>query len=89
MVCCAPCWRLSRVCPSAVISLASTRAMQLRLDLAQSPAPAAVLWELVGDAERHAAIAQLSALIAAAVVGPVLEASGEGAEPLEDALWPD
>ena len=34
--------------------------MLLRLDLAESPAPAAVLWELVGEAERRAAIAQLS-----------------------------
>jgi hypothetical protein len=51
--------------------------MQLRLDLAESPAPAAVLWELVGEAERRAAIAQLSALMAEAVVGPVLEGPGE------------
>ena len=27
--------------------------VQLRLDLAESPAPAAVLWELVGEAERQ------------------------------------
>jgi len=53
--------------------------MQLRLDLAESPAPAAVLWELVGEAERRAAIAQLSALIAEAVVGPVVERPGEQA----------
>ena len=53
--------------------------MQLRLDLAESPAPAAVLWELVGEAERRAAIAQLSALSAEAVVGPVVEGRGERA----------
>jgi len=53
--------------------------MQLRLDLAESPAPGSVLWELVGEEERRAAIAQLSALIAAAVVGPVVEVSGERA----------
>ena len=51
--------------------------MQLRLDLAESPAPAAVLWELVGEEERRTAIAQLSALIAAAVMGPVIEVGGE------------
>jgi len=53
--------------------------MQLRLELAESPAPATVLWELVGEGERQAAIVQLSALIAAAVVGPVVEVSGERA----------
>ena len=53
--------------------------MQLRLDLAESPAPAAVLWELVGEGERRAAIAQLSALIAGAVVGPVVEMPDERA----------
>ena len=51
--------------------------MQLRLDLAESPAPAAVLWELVGEEERRAAIAQLSALIAAAVMGPSIEVGSE------------
>ena len=40
--------------------------MQLRLDLAESPAPAAVLWELVGEEERRTAMAQLGALIAQA-----------------------
>ena len=79
MVCCAPRWRTSRLCLSAMIPLASTRMMQLRLELAESPAPATVLWELVGDEERQAAIVQLSALIAAAVVGPVVEVSCEPA----------
>jgi hypothetical protein len=62
-----------------MISLAGTGAMQLRLGLAESPAPATVPWELVGEEERRAAIVQLSALIAAAVVGPVVEVSGEQA----------
>jgi hypothetical protein len=51
--------------------------MQLRLDLAESPAPAVVLWELVGEEERRTALALLSALIARAVVGPVVEAGDE------------
>ena len=41
--------------------------MQLRLDLAESPAPAAVLWELVGSEQRQTAIALLAALIAQTV----------------------
>ncbi len=49
----------------------STRseAVQLRLSLAESPAPAAVLWELVGSEQRRAAIALLAALIAQSVAG--------------------
>lgn len=43
--------------------------MQLRLDLAESPAPAAALWELLGEAERCAALALLAALIAQTVAG--------------------
>jgi hypothetical protein len=43
--------------------------MQLRLDLGESPAPAAALWELLGEEQRQAALAQLVALIAQAVVG--------------------
>jgi hypothetical protein len=46
-----------------------TRAMQLRLDLAECPAPAAVLWELVGEEQRQTATALLAALIAQTVVG--------------------
>ena len=38
--------------------------MQLRLDLAESPAPAAALWELVGEEQRQTAMALLAALIA-------------------------
>ena len=64
-----------------MIPLASTQAMQLRFGLAEAPAPATVLWELVGEEERRTAIAQLSVLIAGAVVGPVLESPGERAAP--------
>jgi hypothetical protein len=46
-----------------------------------------VLWELVGEEERRAAIAQLSALIAGAVVGPVVEMPDERA-PLRGAEAP-
>jgi len=43
--------------------------VQLRLELAQSPAPAAALWELVDEAQRRAAIALLAALIAQTIAG--------------------
>lgn len=45
--------------------------MQLRLDLGGSPAPAAVLWELVGAGERRAAVTLLAALMARAVGGEI------------------
>ncbi len=48
--------------------------MQLRLELAGSPAPAVALWELVGEPERQSAMALLAALIAQTVVG---EAAGD------------
>ncbi|HEY2202204.1 MAG TPA: hypothetical protein VGH56_09950 [Solirubrobacteraceae bacterium] len=38
--------------------------MQLRLELAESPAPAAALWELVGEQQRQSAMTLLAALIA-------------------------
>jgi hypothetical protein len=41
--------------------------VQLRLELAESPAPAAALWELVGEQQRQTAMALLAALIAQAV----------------------
>ncbi len=41
--------------------------MQLRLDLAESPAPAAALWELVGEEHRQSATTLLAALIAQTV----------------------
>jgi hypothetical protein len=50
--------------------------VQLRLDLAQSPAPAAALWELIGEEQRRGAMALLAALIAQTVAG---EADGEAA----------
>lgn len=43
--------------------------VQLRLDLAEAPAPAAVLWELVGSEQRRAAVVLLAALIAQTVAG--------------------
>ncbi len=43
--------------------------VQLRLDLAESPAPAVALWELVGEEQRQAAMALLAALIAQTVAG--------------------
>jgi hypothetical protein len=52
-----------------MISLASRRMVQLRLDLAEAPAPAAVLWELVGFEQRRAAVVLLAALIAQTVAG--------------------
>jgi hypothetical protein len=59
----------------AMILPASSEAMQLRLDLGGSLAPAAALWELVGAEERQSAIALLAALIAQVV------AEGRGDEP--------
>jgi hypothetical protein len=58
--------------------------VQLRLELAQSPAPAAVLWELVGEQHRQAAMTLLAALIAktvapGAVDGEVASLPGTGA----------
>jgi hypothetical protein len=43
--------------------------VQLRLDLAESPAPAVALWELVGAEQRQTAIVLLAALIAQTVAG--------------------
>jgi hypothetical protein len=54
--------------PSANIVLRSS-IVQLRLDLAQSPAPAVALWELVGEEQRQTAMALLAALIAQTVAG--------------------
>ncbi len=38
--------------------------MQLRLELAETPAPAAALWELLGEEQRQTAMTLLAALIA-------------------------
>jgi hypothetical protein len=43
--------------------------VQLRLELAESPAPAVALWELVGEEQRETAMALLAALIAQTVAG--------------------
>jgi hypothetical protein len=43
--------------------------VQLRLDLAESPAPASALWELVGEEQRLAAMTLLAVLIAQTVTG--------------------
>ena len=50
--------------------------MQLRLELAESPAPAAALWELVGEEQRRVAMVLLAALIAKTVAREQ-ETSGE------------
>jgi hypothetical protein len=42
--------------------------VQLRLELAESPAPAVALWELVGEQQRQAAMVLLAALIAQTLV---------------------
>jgi hypothetical protein len=46
--------------------------MQLRLELAESPAPAVALWELVGVQQRQTAMALLAALIARTVAPEAL-----------------
>lgn len=56
----------------AMILSASGMAIQLRLDVVEFPAPAAALWELVGERHQRAAVVQLSALIACAVVGEAI-----------------
>ena len=43
--------------------------MQLRLELAESSAPAVALWELVGEEQRQTAMTLLAALIARTVAG--------------------
>jgi hypothetical protein len=43
--------------------------VQLRLELAESPAPAVALWELVGEQQRQSAMVLLTALIAQTVAG--------------------
>jgi len=52
--------------------------VQLRLELAESPAPAVALWELVGEEQRQTAMTLLAALIArtVAVEGDEEETAG-------------
>jgi hypothetical protein len=52
--------------PSAMIAIRG-RIVQLRLELAESPAPAVALWELVGEQQRQGAMSLLAALIARTV----------------------
>jgi hypothetical protein len=59
--------------PSAMIAGARRRSVQLRLELAESPAPAVALWELVGEEQRQTAMALLAALIAQTIVGEEAE----------------
>ena len=47
--------------------------VQLRLELAESPAPAVALWELVGEQQRETAMTLLAALIARSVAGEQVE----------------
>ena len=47
--------------------------MQLRLELAESPAPAVALWELLGEKQRQTAMALLAALIAQTIAGEEVE----------------
>jgi hypothetical protein len=46
--------------------------VQLRLELAESPAPAVALWELVGEQQRQTAMTLLAALIAQTIAPEVL-----------------
>ena len=56
--------------------------MQLRLELAESPAPAVALWELVGEQQRQAAMSLLAVLIAQTLAP---EAAGDERVPLAGA----
>jgi hypothetical protein len=49
--------------------------VQLRLDLMESPTPAAALWELVGEEQRQTAMVLLAALIAQTLAGRDEEAA--------------
>ena len=54
--------------PGAMIVLRRA-ILQLRLELAESPAPAVALWELLGEQQRQSAMTLLTALIAQTVAG--------------------
>ena len=56
--------------------------VQLRLELAESPAPAVALWELVGEQQRQSAMTLLAALIAQ-TIAPA--APGDELAPIRDA----
>ncbi len=55
--------------------------MQLRLDLAESPAPAVALWELVGEQQRQGAMALLATLLARTVAGVADESEAHDSDP--------
>ena len=56
--------------------------MQLRLELAECPASAVALWELVGEQQRQSAMRLLAALIAQTVAP---EAAGDELAAVRDA----
>jgi hypothetical protein len=56
--------------------------MQLRLELAGSPAPAVALWELGGEQQRQSAMTLLAALIAQTIAPEVV---GDDRAPLGSA----
>jgi hypothetical protein len=60
-------WLIVLSWSSAMIAAARRPIVQLRLELAESPAPAVALWELVGEEQRQSAMALLAALIAQTV----------------------
>jgi hypothetical protein len=59
--------------PSEMIAGARRRSVQLRLELAECPAPAVALWELLGEEQRQTAMALLAALIAQTIAGEEVE----------------
>ena len=69
------CWRRCWSVSSASSELIVVRPMivQLRLDLAESPAPAVALWELVGEEQLRTAMVLLAALIAQTIAGKPAE----------------
>jgi hypothetical protein len=52
-----------------MIAGARRGSVQLRLELAESPAPAVALWELLGEEQRQTAMTLLAVLIAQTVAG--------------------
>ena len=79
------CWsRCSLVSswPSAMIraKAGGGAIVQLRLELAESPVPVVVLWELVGEQQREAAMVLLAGLIARTVAGDQHEDGTAGGE---------
>lgn len=50
--------------------------MQWRLEMAESPAPAAALWELIGEWQRQAAMVLLAAMIARTIAPEAVSDDG-------------